>query len=121
ADGRRSAALRRPAPCWRRGGPAVQAARAPALTAFPAWEAGLSWPVPRAPRSRHGRGRPLCPPVARCFGRCLLRTPRYDGNLRRCGGPPRAEDFRLRAQVDVTQLFSLRENAIAKEPGIELS
>jgi hypothetical protein len=31
--------------------------------------------------------------------------------------PERARDLALRAEVDVTQLFSLRENAIVKEPG----
>ena len=31
--------------------------------------------------------------------------------------PERARDLALRAEVDVTQLFSLREHAIPKEPG----
>ena len=33
-------------------------------------------------------------------------------------GLERAGDLGLRAQVEVTLLFSLRENAIAKEPGL---
>src|SRR5262249_5690237 len=33
-------------------------------------------------------------------------------------GPPRAGEGGLRAYVDGTPLFSLRENAIAKEPGL---
>src|SRR5262249_36980467 len=35
----------------------------------------------------------------------------------RCIGPQRAGDLVLRAEVERTSLFSLRENAIAKEPG----
>src|SRR6516225_6895553 len=38
-------------------------------------------------------------------------------NLRRRVGPPRAGHFGLRAHVNETPLFSLGENAIAKEPG----
>jgi hypothetical protein len=51
------------------------------------------------------------------FGGEILRASRYDANLLRCVRPPRAGDFGLRSHVDMTQLFSLRENAIVKEPG----
>jgi hypothetical protein len=37
---------------------------------------------------------------------------------RRTVGPKRAGHLGLRAHVDQTLLFSLRENAIAKEPGL---
>src|SRR5262249_13491210 len=37
---------------------------------------------------------------------------------RRCVGPEQVGQFHLRASGDQTLLFSLRENAIAKEPGL---
>ena len=39
-------------------------------------------------------------------------------NQRRRVGPERAVELGFEAEVEVTLLFSLRENAIAKEPGL---
>ena len=43
---------------------------------------------------------------------------RQGDRMRRRVGPERAGHSGLGAQVEVTLLFSLRENAIAKEPGL---
>jgi hypothetical protein len=90
ADGRRSAAPRRPAPFSKRGGHDVRAARTLALTAFPALEAGLSLPAPAPPRCRYGRGCPVGPPVARCFGRSHRRAQHREPDCMRWGGLERA-------------------------------
>jgi hypothetical protein len=39
-------------------------------------------------------------------------------NSHRCFGPEQATAFDVVTSVDVTLLFSLSENAIAKEPGL---
>ena len=77
---------------------------------WPACRVGVQVPRVRAVKKR----RPGCgKPHANLITRGQWPNPDVSSVLR----SPRAGDFGLRAEVERTGLFSLRENAIAKEPG----
>src|SRR5262245_52666847 len=54
----------------------------------------------------------------RYHGRSHRSDEHYDANLHRCVRPRQVTEIDLRASVERTPLFSLRENAIAQEPGL---
>ena len=78
---------------------------------WPACRVGVQVPRVRAVKKR----RPGCgKPHANLITRGQWPNPDVSSVLR----SPRAGDFGLRAEVERTPIFSLRENAIAQEPGL---